>query len=190
MSRPIQDKQLRVIRDLLQDLAAPRSECSEAFRFRAQDVLPVVLDALEPKRHVQLARVRRQEGLEQDHLEWCAIREKVFARAGVKEPGEFGFCEHCKAWTQTLQPDHMFGGSDRRMLQSVFTVWALCATCHRQKTNEQPSRNFWLKAFIAHALQMMTEHSDVGYRRAADLCESKLEAEAKVERAAAITKST
>lgn len=88
------------------------------------------------------------------------VRRQVMERAN-------GSCEHCGVSAWVLELDHVFGGSQRRLLESVETCWALCRTCHRSKTDNSPSRAFWLESFIAHALRH-------GYLAEADLARGKL----------------
>lgn len=71
-----------------------------------------------------------------------AVREEVMKRAD-------GRCEGCN-WPHggpNLELDHFFG---RARSESVETCWALCATCHLEKTRNEPSAAHWLNIFHEH----------------------------------------
>lgn len=92
------------------------------------------------------------------------IREKVMARAGWA-------CEACEQPViLPLEMDHFFGGSLRRVMEAVETCWGLCRRCHRNKTDNLPSRAYWLERFIEHTRKF-------GYVDAAALASAKLEAQ-------------
>lgn len=60
-----------------------------------------------------------------------------------------GSCEYCRADSllSDLELDHMFG---QARSESLETCWALCRYCHREKTNNRPDAEFWLREFITH----------------------------------------
>lgn len=81
--------------------------------------------------------------------ELAEIRMEVWARSD-------GRCESCRQPFRTYgygagELDHFFGGSGRRLeKQSVFNCWRLCRPCHQQKTENRPSRWWWVKQFQSH----------------------------------------
>lgn len=101
--------------------------------------------ALKPKRFVQLARKRRVAKRATKNQETAAIRMVVMARSG-------GFCEACgfapEAFGLPLEMDHFYGRV--RVRQSADTVWMLCSPCHRRKTANTPSADYWRAKFARH----------------------------------------
>jgi hypothetical protein len=76
-----------------------------------------------------------------------AVRQAVVTRAG-------GRCEACGTHVTAAsgELDHFFG---RARSESVETCWLLCpgaVGCHRSKTDNQPSRRWWLERFRRHAV--------------------------------------
>lgn len=74
--------------------------------------------------------------------------------------------------------DHFWG---RARKESVESCWMLRAKCHREKTSNKPSRDFWLIRFGRHA----TQH---GYREQFARCSREIEAESLVSRAAEVSR--
>lgn len=66
-----------------------------------------------------------------------ALREAAVTRAG-------GRCEACGVDVpeKLLELDHIFG---RGRSEHIETVWMLCRSCHREKTNNSPSHMAWLE---------------------------------------------
>ena len=132
--------------------------------------------ALKPKRAPQAARKEKRAKRGATHDEWASIRESVFTRA-------CGRCENCGrvVGTTGLHPDHMFGGADRRPMQSFYSVWAICPTCHEFRTLNKPSAVFWLEKFAAFlrvqggaAMEWGDETDRRGYEAAFDEVQARL----------------
>lgn len=106
--------------------------------------------ALKP-RPVSSARRKTQKRRETRKEETARIREAVFARAG-------GFCEfNCRqgpTGPQHLATDlhHAFGRI--RVRQSERNCLALCRTCHRMLTNNEPNAAFWWK-WVEHTFRRL-----------------------------------
>lgn len=72
-------------------------------------------------------------------------------RAAVMDRAR-GCCEQCGSSGRAdnwLELDHQFGRVRAR--QSIRNTWMLCARCHRQKTNSEPSALRWMQAIANHA---------------------------------------
>lgn len=81
---------------------------------------------------------RKEEKRRRHAEETKAIRAALFDRSVGKG------CENCGKRFALLEMDHMLGGSGRRrQRQSVETCWAICQECHRNRTINVPSREFW-----------------------------------------------
>lgn len=94
--------------------------------------------------------------------ETSTIRTVVMARASH-------CCEACGDAFWTAAPgelDHFFGRGHEK--QTSRNCWALCRSCHRKKTDGNPSAAFWLGAFIRHA----TKH---GYSSEASRARARLQ---------------
>lgn len=111
--------------------------------------------SLKAKRSVIAARAPREEKKAALREAWIDIRNAVFARANHR-------CENCGAPAGELVPDHMFGGSDRKLLQSVYTCWGICFYCNQARTANTPSRAEWLERFIRHARAKAEEMAELG----------------------------
>lgn len=140
-----------------------------------QFLINEVRTALKTKPFVKLSRSRAKTKKAETRSEWEQIRAKVLARAATCCEA----CGLCSALTP-LECDHMFGGANRRTLQSVFTVWALCRNCHRSKTDNKPTAASWLGQFIEHCTHLaygVSEFEDIprGYLAAIDIARAKLE---------------
>ena len=86
----------------------------------------------------QTVKERKEENRRRHVEETKAIRAAVFDRSVGKG------CENCGKRFALLEVDHMLGGSGRRrQRQSVETCWAICQECHRNRTINVPSREFW-----------------------------------------------
>lgn len=110
---------------------------------------------------------RRKKGAETK-----LIRGAVMARAG-------GRCENCNLPESRapLELDHQWGRG--RIRQESHNCWALCRSCHRAKTDNNPSRVAWLEAFRLHA-------SRCGYREEAAKARRYIEAEQALEAAESV----
>jgi 5-methylcytosine-specific restriction endonuclease McrA len=71
------------------------------------------------------------------------VRERVFRR-------DWHQCCNCGT-LDGLTLDHAFGRARDR---SAAGCWTLCAACHQQKTNNIPSRRWWLERFRAHVASL------------------------------------
>lgn len=63
-----------------------------------------------------------------------------------------GRCEACglQIPDEIGELDHFIGGSRRRRLTNTSNCWRLDPECHRNKTNNKPSRAWWLGLFEEH----------------------------------------
>jgi 5-methylcytosine-specific restriction endonuclease McrA len=100
--------------------------------------------ALKPKRSVvAAAKVRRaKKATKRDAF--AAIRGAVVKRAD-------GNCEACFRSLSELdrgEADHFWGRV--RTPTTCQNVWLLCFSCHREKTANKPSPDFWLASFEQH----------------------------------------
>lgn len=115
--------------------------------------------AMEPKRSVKLAKVRKTAKRATKKEETAAIREAVMARAD-------GRCEDCGSSGCPLELDHAFGRG--HVQQTERNCWALCGPCHREKTNNRPNAAYWLKRFTLHAQKHnLTREQQMALRRLA-----------------------
>jgi hypothetical protein len=70
-----------------------------------------------------------------------AVRAMVAARSGGK-------CEACNANAgESLHWDHFWG---RAREESVESTWMLCPRCDREKTDNYPTRAYWIGLFRQH----------------------------------------
>lgn len=127
----------------LYDVVAQHLVGDEAKRAR----LLVALHAAQaPKRSAAPAKKRREKKARAVHVKTRDIRVDVAARAK-------GRCENCCAFGTDFAPlelDHFFGGRNKRSHESAATCWLLCRTCHRAKTDNFPSADYWGVAFSSH----------------------------------------
>jgi 5-methylcytosine-specific restriction endonuclease McrA len=75
-------------------------------------------------------------------------RDGVYAAVDRRAGGR---CEACGHTLHSLNPgehDHFWG---RARAETVESVWLCCRQCHREKTENRPSRATWLRRFIRHA---------------------------------------
>lgn len=152
----------RVLRDLRDYFRSSPIDLPRSLRERWVAALEA---ALAPKKSAAPAKKRRAEKKATHREEMGDIRRHVLERAK-------GRCEFCGVTTASLEVDHMFGGANRRTLQSVFTCWALCRFCHLQKTANTPNAAHWLRVFREHCRR----HQDAeGYVVAAGLAEARLD---------------
>lgn len=140
------------LRRLLEDLRAyvvPSAQ-SEGFASHSGRLLTRLDVALKveasPKKSAAKQERRRAKTSKREAaaLKRTAIRDFVFARAE-------GRCEvrgdHWHCHKPATELDHFFG---RARAESVETCWAICATDHRNKTNNSPSAEGWLETFAVH----------------------------------------
>jgi len=74
------------------------------------------------------------------------LRAAVWERSGGK-------CEACglPLVAERGELDHFFGGIGRRTEQQcVANCWRIDGACHRQKTANDPTREWWLQKFLIH----------------------------------------
>jgi 5-methylcytosine-specific restriction endonuclease McrA len=91
-------------------------------------------------------KTKRQEVIS----ETDRIRLEVWTRSQ-------GLCESCglPLLRDRGELDHFFGGNGRRIqLQCVANCWRCCGSCHRQKTDNQPTRLWWLRRFLEHLIKV------------------------------------
>lgn len=81
--------------------------------------------------------------------ETAAIREAVMDRAGDWCECGCGRVLGGSHFAYAAELDHFFPKSRTR--QTVKTCWAITRMCHRDKTDNRPDRETWLRKFIAHA---------------------------------------
>lgn len=94
--------------------------------------------ALQPRKR-RPADPRKTAKRESAKEKRSAVRDAVMSRAN-------GYCEVCRIHSACpLELDHFFG---RARAESVDTCWAVCRWCHHKKTNNSPSAQHWLRAFI------------------------------------------
>lgn len=128
------------------------------------------------KRSVVASRVRKTAKRATKKERTTAVWDAVMGRAA-------GRCECCaRVFTdfnvRTL--DHFFG--KKHVKESVSNCWALGWTCcHRDKTDNRPTRRAWQEYFVRHARKY-------GYRKEAAEVEREWDAEADVSRAASMTR--
>lgn len=107
------------------------------------------------KRLPGVSRKEKREAKRAAHREKTAqIWEAVMVRAD-------GRCERCCAKAD-LVLDHMLGGGgQRRERQAVETTWALCLSCNWERTNLDPSADYWrsrMRSFlVAHGYPVPRE---------------------------------
>jgi hypothetical protein len=109
-----------------------------------------ISSALSPKHISPLKRLtsrktekRAKKATKRD--ETYSVRAQVAIRAqGVCECG----CGRVFTDINGMEMDHFWGRG--KVKQSVTNCWALALTCHREKTNNIPSRLHWLQKFQAH----------------------------------------
>jgi hypothetical protein len=101
------------------------------------------LRSLLPRRVLKAkpSKVARAERKAASRDEDAGVRGAVMTRA-------MGRCECCGS-PEALEVDHFFGRARDR---SVTGCWGLCSQCHRDKTDNRPSRKWWLGRFQRHAL--------------------------------------
>ena len=93
----------------------------------------------EKRRPVPQHRKERAERKAERRDEDTRVREYVFLRDEYR-------CRAC--WSrENLELDHFLGRArDRR----ASACWVLCSDCHRSKTENKPSRRYWLVQFRDH----------------------------------------
>ena len=70
------------------------------------------------------------------------LRLQIVTRSGLR-------CEcGCKRAAVRGEMDHFFGRAKAE--ETLATLWWLRVECHHEKTENKPSRAFWLLKFIAH----------------------------------------
>lgn len=79
--------------------------------------------------------------------ETSELRQEIFQRCG-------GVCENCQV-RAAREMDHFWG---RREPQHRYNVWALCTECHRAKTVNTPSAQWWVRRYLLHIARRMVEH--------------------------------
>lgn len=79
-----------------------------------------------------------------DRKETARLRAEIFARAA-------GLCEACR-FVPPEEMDHFWG---RREAQDSFNTWALCTSCHRRKTLNNPAAEWWLRRYMLHIARQM-----------------------------------
>jgi flavin reductase (DIM6/NTAB) family NADH-FMN oxidoreductase RutF len=117
----------------------------EAGEFLAAAASEELRAAMAPKKFVKAARKVKAAKKKVKRDESAEIRAAVMKRAA-------GACESCGAQETNLQRlewDHFFGRV--RVPQSERSTWALCGSCHRKKTLNEPSAVSWLMEFAGHA---------------------------------------
>jgi hypothetical protein len=104
------------------------------------DRAPVVKTPIASVAHVDARRAGEASDARADRK---AIRAEVARRAG-------GCCEACGARRgAALHWDHFWG---RAREESVEGTWMLCPLCDTEKTENRPSRVWWLRRFRRHVL--------------------------------------
>lgn len=132
-------RQLRTLLDGVKD-----GYCSvEAIGF-APRVISHLDAELKPKRSIKLAKVRRTSKRLTKKEETAKVYSWVENRAAGK-------CEACgMSFSELVRPelDHFAGRI--RVKQSPDNCWMLGTHCHKQKTLNLPSAEYWLEKFISH----------------------------------------
>lgn len=105
------------------------------------------IDATKKQRRARHAGSRRErEGKREAKRDDRAIVRALVANRAL------GYCEACRTFHgDALQMDHFWG---RAREESVQSCWMLCAECHRDKTENRPSRGAWLGGFSLHCEAM------------------------------------
>ncbi len=133
---------LRTARVIFEIATRPRGGVNNMAELAAMKELE---RAMEPKRSIKPARIRKEAKKKTKKEEAAEIRDLVLERAD-------GFCESCLInFDPDLRPgelDHFWGRGKER--QRVENCWALCRGCHRAKTDNIPTRNYWLTGFALH----------------------------------------
>lgn len=79
-----------------------------------------------------------------DRKETALLREQLFRRAE-------GGCENCRL-RPAEEMDHFWG---RREEQHIHNTWALCRTCHQEKTANHPTARHWVRRYLLHIARRM-----------------------------------
>lgn len=153
--RSLNPKTLRELRDILSALREGRKLPPAD---RLAHVEGVIAAATKTKRAVRSARKVRTAKRETRKAQLNALRHAVFERAA-------GRCEYCQIATPT-DLEHVFGGRNRRALESFETCLAICWECHRARHNSTHPED-WLNMYLRHAIAH-------GYRKGAAMAEQRL----------------
>ena len=112
--------------------------------------------ALTPKRSAAPAKKLRAAKKATRKEKTANVRFLVMERAGFR-------CESCGVSLPLggLELDHVFGGANRRALETPETCMALCHACHVSKTRNSPDAAYWLRAFIRHCKKHGYLHAEM-----------------------------
>jgi hypothetical protein len=131
-----------------------RAEISDPFEAEAVAELEA---AIESKRKPKPIRPKRKKLVER--MATAQLRAELVIRAG-------NACEACEShFFHDPHMDHFFGRANEP--EDEEHCWMLCRQCDAMKTDEKPTRAFWLHRFRAHC-----EHH--GYRVALAKVQTKL----------------
>ena len=125
---------------------------TQFYRGEARHLLLALAPRRRPSRPPRAPGRDREQRRDERRATERANRAAVMERAGgacereTGEPGRpLGPCGMA-----ATERDHFWGrGRD----ESVEGSWALCRLCHRAKTENRPSRAYWLWSFARHAMR-------------------------------------
>jgi 5-methylcytosine-specific restriction endonuclease McrA len=126
-----------------------KSEAAMVKRGEVSRLEAIADRVLAGSRRVAVKRAPRKQAERMDRQDAkahrMATREVVSARSG-------GRCEACGATAgEALHWDHFHG---RAREESVESTWMLCPRCDHRKTNNAPTRTYWLCIFRDHCEQL------------------------------------
>jgi hypothetical protein len=124
-------------------------ECHQIVR----DMLSIAKKAKKDRSSRRRDRTTRAPDLKPTKGQRAATKaEKRRAVYDVVDTRASGYCEACfleKCAAPGVSRDHFWG---RAREESVESVWKLCFACDRAKTENKPTRIWWLEKFRAHAV--------------------------------------
>lgn len=144
---------------------------SEAKAWKARDFArldPVADRVLAGARRVAVKRAPRKAKERVESLDRMAERVACRREVAVRAKGK---CEACNANAgESLHWDHFWG---RAREESVESTWMLCPRCDREKTENAPTRAYWIGLFRQHCQGLGYGIQEDKCRRALDLQNAK-----------------
>lgn len=128
-------------------LTLDESRALQSMARDAQDILRRSAPRKAPAKSLPRRSEEKRAAKEARNAVTSRVRAAVWARSG-------GRCESCKAYLGHLPGDghldHFRGGASRRASNTVEGAWRLCLACDDDKTNNRPSRRYWVVTFAQH----------------------------------------
>lgn len=137
----------------------------EAHPWAVQEALRRLRFSAETSTKASRARSAAREVKQSKHELRVEKRSKVYV-AVEKRAG--GRCEMCGMEFSDADPPELDHQEGRGRSESVETTWLLHRSCHRLKTNNDPSAAHWLEKIVAHAERYV-------YRKTAARARARLE---------------